>query len=374
MLAWLGHPERQARQTVLITGTNGKGSVAATLSAISTSAGRRTGLFTSPHLVRVHERFRTQDTDIDDASFDRVGGRVLRAIRDSGIPLSFFEAMVTLAVLRFEEQGCEVQILEAGLGGRRDGTRPATPTHAVVTNVAMDHAKTLGPTLEHIAHEKLDICEPGARSVVSLPPRLRHLTPPNAWLVPRDVRHRRTSTGLRVHTPAATLTLPNPTLVGPHQRRNLALAAATATQMGFTEAEIAQGAARVRWPARMQRISTAPDTYLDGAHNPNAVAAILTTLTELGIPDGFTLVFGAHPRKNAAPMLRRYAPHAGTIITTTAPLLQPAADLAATLPDRPNVHPIPDCAEALSEARALGHPVLVTGSLYLAGAILAHID
>ncbi|MFT7624658.1 MAG: dihydrofolate synthase/folylpolyglutamate synthase [Myxococcota bacterium] len=375
MLAWLDHPYRKLDQRVLIVGTNGKGSVAATLSAITTSAGRKTGLFTSPHLTRVTERFRINDKDFSWADFDRVGGRVLDAIDKANIPLSFFEAMVTTALLGFEESGCTVGIIEAGLGGKRDGTRPIEPTHAVLTSLGLDHTKTLGPTLTHIAHEKLDVFSDGAKGIVALPPKLEHLTPPGAWRYNQEVRWRqRPDGGLTVYLPDHTLRLPAPALPGPHQRRNTALAAATAHRMGLTEAEIAEGVPKVRWPGRMQKLATGPDTWLDGAHNPQAVNRLLDTLTELNIEDGYTLVFGAHPFKNTRHLLNRLAARAGTVITTTAERLSPAAELAELLPDRPDVHVQPHVHKAVLAARRLGKPVLVAGSLYLAGALLGHLE
>ena len=373
MLADLGHPELQRRQTVLIAGTNGKGSVAATLSSICANAGVKVGLFTSPHLAHITERFRLDDQQISWPQFDRLGARVLDAITQSGIPLSFFEAMVTLALLSFQEHGAEVHILEAGLGGRRDATRRCTPTHAVITGVGLDHTKTLGPTLAHIAAEKLDICEPGASAMIALPPRLQHMAPPG-WLLYRDVTFRKTGAGLTVKTPDQTLHLPTPSLHGPHQRRNAAIAAAVATQMGFTQADITRGMNNVHWPGRMQKLATAPDTWLDGAHNPAAIDRLLKTLSELSIKPGFTLVFGAHPFKNTGPMLRRLAERAGAVILTTAPRLSTPTDLAAHLPNRAGVTLEPECGRALQKARALGRPVLIAGSLYLAGAVLRFLE
>ncbi len=372
MLKYLGHPHRNLPQRVLVVGTNGKGSVAATLSAIAKAAGRKPGLFTSPHLIRVTERFRIDDEDLTWDQFDTIGGQVLNAIEKSGIPLSFFEAMVTTALLAFRDAGCQVAILEAGLGGKRDGTRPTDPTHAVLTGVSLDHTKTLGPTLNHIATEKLDVFADGAIGVVALPPTLQHRTPKNAWRYGHEVTWRqRRDKGLTVKLPDATLHLPAPGLHGGHQRRNAALAAATAHRLGFRESEIAEGLQSVRWPARMQRIATNPDTWLDGAHNPAAVHRLLQTIKELDIQPGYTLVFGAHPFKNTAHLLQSLSKNADTVISTTAERLTPAEDLAALAP---NITPIPNPGTALKQARAKGKPVIIAGSLYLAGAILAHLE
>jgi len=189
-----------------------------------------------------------------------------------------------------------------------------------------------------------------------------------------DVTFRRTKTGLRVRHPEGVLNLPLPNLLGPHQRRNAAIAAAAATRLGFTEDQIADGITHVRWPGRMQRLGGAPETWLDGAHNPAAVARLIKTLAELNIQDGFTLVFGAHPFKNTRRLLTRLAARAGTVICTQAERLSPAKDLAALLPGRPDVHAQPDCREAVRQARALGRTTLVAGSLYLAGELLGRLE
>ena len=369
MLEWLDHPELSASTRVIVAGTNGKGSVASTLSAMARADGKRVGLFTSPHLIRVRERFRVDDTDATDEDFHRIGDQVLAAIRDSGIPLSFFEAMVAVSLLWNRERGVEVQILEAGLGGRRDGVRPTSPTHAVVTGVGFDHPKSLGPTLRHIAAEKLDVCEPGRGNVVNLPVKLRDMTP-DCWLMTRDVRYRTLPDGLRVWTPERTVTTGRPVLAGGHQRANAAIAIAAAVRMGLSDHAIATGLQRVRWPARMQKIGDQPPTWLDGAHNLQAVGRLKKTLAEVGVGAGYTLVYGAHTRKNAPAMLRRLAENAGLVITTTAEHLYDPQELADSLAGRGRVLVEPDPGKAVQRAQAEGQPVLVTGSLYLAGAVL----
>ena len=374
MLDFLGHPERAVPKTLSIVGTNGKGSVAATLSAAATAAGWRVGMFTSPHLVRPHERFRVDDIDIDAEGFDRVGGQVLDAIDASGIPLSFFEAIATLAILRFAEAKVDLQILEAGLGGVRDATSAVRATHVTVTGIAKDHTRTLGPTLGHIAREKLGVCRPDTRNVLVVPPALRDRTL-DGWLLGRDYRFRGLRGGtIRVWHPGGVLDLPNPALRGPHQRRNMAVAAATALRLGIPEEAIRAGVQNARWAARMQPLPGPVPTWLDGAHNPDGIRALFRTLAELGVQDGFTLVFGAHDRVHTPRNIQKLAEHAGAIFLTTADRIAEPERLAEMLPGRADVHLEPEAGLAVARAQALGRPVVVAGSLYMAGAVLRYLE
>ena len=297
ILSHLGHPEKSAQRTVIIAGTNGKGSAASTLSAAVAASGQSVGLFTSPHLVRPTERIRVNDETIGWADFDAAGAEVLRAIEETATPLSFFEAMTAMAFLTFRSCGVHTQILEVGLGGRRDATRVAEPTHTLIMGVALDHTGILGGTLAEIAQEKLGACGARSQNVFGLPPRLRHLCP-EGWHLGEDVRWRSVASGgIVVSTPKGTVRLPNPRLPGGHQRRNLALTAAMAVRLGVGEQAIAAGCQNVRWPARMQRLAESPVTWLDGAHKPAAIAKLLGTLPEVGLEPGYSLVFGAHPKK-----------------------------------------------------------------------------
>ena len=374
LLAHLGHPERAARRTLIITGTNGKGSVAATLSAAARAAGVSAGLFTSPHLVRVEERFRIHDQDVTSDTFDRLASQVLDALDATGLPLTFFEAVTVIAFLLFRERAVDLQILEVGRGGGRDATAVARPTHAVVTGIARDHVNVLGRTLASIAREKLAVCVPGAAAVLSLPPAVRHLAPPG-WLLGRDFRYRGTPTGLIVGGPFGRLELPLPRLLGPHQRHNAAVAAAAAVRLDLPRDAIATALRTVRWPARMQRLELPdPPTWLDGAHNLQAATALLRTLVPAGLTPGFALVYGSHPKKDTARILRRLAASAGPVFVTTAEGLLPPHEVAAHLAGRPDVTVVADPWEAVSAARATGRSTLVAGSLYLGGAVLAALE
>jgi len=371
-MAHLGNPQHRARQTLSITGTNGKGSVASMVSAAATAAGRRVGLFTSPHLVSVTERFRLNDRDMTWEEFDRVGQRVLAEMKTSDIPLSFFEAMTAIALTWFAEQDVDVQIVEVGLGGARDATAVCNPTHAVLTGVSLDHVDVLGPTLRHIAQEKLSLCRRAADGVYALPPRLQDLCPSGA-LVGRDVHYWRRTHGLSVRLAGQPIWhLPQPALAGSHQHRNAAMAAGIGHKLGLPLEAIQHGVAHARWPGRLQRLSDDPVVWLDGAHNPAAIAALIRNFSSLGLEPGFSLVFGAGTRKDVRAMAQRLGGHAGAVWCTTAPRLLPAEAVAPYFENLPvPVSVTPEPRAALQAACQRGEPVLIVGSLYLAGAILA---
>ncbi|MBT9555119.1 MAG: bifunctional folylpolyglutamate synthase/dihydrofolate synthase [Myxococcales bacterium] len=383
LMAALGEPHRVARRTVIITGTNGKGSVAATVSAALTAAGLRVGLYTSPHLVSVLERIRIDDQDLGAAEFDALGEEVLSAIARTGTPASFFEALTAMAFLAFARHDVDVQILEVGVGGARDATRIAVPTHVVITQIALDHAALIGPGLKEIAVEKFGVTAPGSLNVMNVPPRFRDLAP-KGWHLDSSGRSDPSSgvryellgargdpnTRLSVVTPERTLLLPVPRLAGAHQLGNTALAVALLVHLGVSAEAIAAGITGIRWRARLERLPGQPLTILDGAHNPAGIQKLIASLPEVGLVPGFTLVFGAHPKKDAGPMLRRLASLAGSVVLTEAPLLRDANRLARLLPRHPDLQVIPDCSEAVRVARSLGRPVLIAGSLYLAGAVL----
>lgn len=385
LMVALGHPHRVARRTVIITGTNGKGSVAATVSAALTAAGLRVGLYTSPHLVSVLERIRIDDQDLGAAEFDALGEAVLGAIASTGTPASFFEALTAMAFLAFARHDVDVQVLEVGVGGARDATRIAVPTHVAITQIALDHAALIGPGLKEIAAEKLGVTAPGSLNVMNLPPRFREQAPPSWHLDANRVGAAAPGCGVhyqlvgtrgdadarfRVVTPERTLLLPPPRLAGTHQLANTALATALLVRLGISDDAIAAGISGIRWRARLERLPGEPLTILDGAHNPAGIRKLVESLPEVGLAPGFTLVFGAHPKKDAGPMLRRLAALAGTVVLTEAPLLRAATRLVRLLPNHPDLHVIADCSEAVRAARALGRPVLIAGSLYLAGAVL----
>jgi dihydrofolate synthase/folylpolyglutamate synthase len=295
LLAALGDPQRHFK-SVLIAGTNGKGSTAATLAAILTASGLRAGLYTSPHLARANERIRQDGDEISDDTFAklyfRVHGAAQKLLTGGQLPQmpSYFEVLTAQALLYFAEGGAEVAVLEVGMGGRLDATNSVDPLLSVITDISLDHMEWLGMTITAIAREKAGILRPGG-TMITLP---QH---PEANQVLGEVA---TEQGVRVVSATAFMP-PSGTgpfdsysvkalggavkvdspLKGAHQQRNLALAIATAVELatahGFpvTPASIATGIRQTRWPGRLERIERGGvEWILDVAHNPAGAWAL----------------------------------------------------------------------------------------------------
>ena len=364
----LGHPERGLR-VLHVAGTNGKGSVCAMAAEALRLAGHRTGLYTSPHLVRFHERIALDGRPIDDADL----GRAVAAVRaacpwhDAGEAerLTYFEFATLVALVHFAGAGAGAVVLEVGLGGRFDATNAVRPLACAVNRIGLDHVEMLGDTLAAIAREKAGIFKPGVPAVVA------HAQPPEAMAALREEAARR-GAPLTV-APAAW---PGPVaLRGPHQRGNAALAAAALELLdragvAVPRAAIAAGIAGARWPGRLEEID---GVVLDGAHNPDGAAALAAALPVLYPDRPVELVFGVLADKDHQGMLRALAPSARALhlVAPATPRARPTAGYRA-LAERagPRVDEHGSLAEALACARraaADGALVVVAGSLYLVG-------
>lgn len=382
LLALLDHPER-AYPTVLVGGTNGKGSVSAMLDAIFGATGRRTGLYTSPHLVRPNERIRIAGEDVATPELHRLL-EVVRARCEHGLAEgklathpSFFEVMTAAALCAFRDAGVDAAVLEVGLGGRLDATNATEPLVSVIVTVSLDHVDTLGTTLEAIAKEKAGIVRTG-RPLVS-------------GVVQRDVvagLHARCEAIGATFVDARPTQLPSGvrlTLAGDHQRGNARVAVATfeafSREVGSPPdpRAVRHGLETVRWPGRLQLISGAPSILLDGAHNVAGAETLAAHLALRGGPKP-VLLFAALTDKDVAGILGPLIPHVASVVATKPDVLRAAesGDLAAAarafgLPAGAETEP----ARALERARALAGPggvVLVAGSLYLVGAVVAVLE
>lgn len=354
LLARLGDPQR-ALPVVHIGGTNGKGSTAAFVEAALRAAGRRTGLYTSPHLLRFGERIRLDGQEL---SPDALAGYLTRVFAVAGDE-TFFEIATAAALLAFAERKVEVAVLEVGLGGRLDATNVVErPLVTVITGVALDHTEVLGDTLVAIAREKAGIWKPGVAAVAAcedaaacavLEERAAQLEAPLS-LYGRDFDDR---------------ALPPLGLLGAHQRRNAALARRALQllppALRPAEALVAEGFANVRWPGRLEWL--APDVLVDGAHNGDGARALAAALPVLAAGRPVTLILGVVADKDARSMATVLAPCASRVIATAppSPRALPAAALAALLP---GCEVAPDLASALGRARGQGLCV-VAGSLFL---------
>ncbi len=382
LLALLDHPE-SAYPVILIGGTNGKGSVAAYLDALLGASGLRSGLYTSPHLVRPHERIRIDGRDIDAPGFDRaltvVREACERGIREGRLATqpSFFEVMTASALWSFAGSRVDGAVLEVGLGGRLDATNATDPVVSSIVTIGLDHTAILGPTPSAIAAEKAGIVRRGRPLIsgVSQPEAVSELRRrcEEAGAVYVDARQTRLPPGVRL------------ALDGAHQRHNARVAVATyqafASAIGrpVDPAALRHGLETARWPGRLQLVAGAPPLLLDGAHNAEAAVALAAHLAVRSGPKP-VLLFAAMADKDLAGILGPLAPHVASVVTTTLGLPRAAdsTQLAAAarelgLPSAAE----PMVARALEKARSLAGPgglVLVAGSLYLVGAVLALLD
>lgn len=410
MLEALGHPERRFA-SVLIAGTNGKGSTAATLSSILRVAGYRTGLYSSPHLVRINERIRVNGEAISDVEFGEIHDRVERTaqelLRAGKLPWhpSFFEMLTAMAFEYFASVGVEVAVLEVGMGGRLDATNVVEPLVSVIADIALDHEKYLGNTIAEIAGEKAGIIRangvvvtlpqhPQANDVIGhaiLEKNARGVSatqyvPPvspgaAAYLEGRSVPARgRNRYPLSVMGEEIAVDSP---LAGRHQLRNVALAIATAEELalfGFktTPKQIEQGIRETHWPGRFQVVSPSAATpqremVLDVAHNPAGAWALRSALSENFSGRELTFVFAAmrdKPLQEMAGILFPLAEH--VVVTQVANPRSATADELLQAASRTGVTLFPEetVAAALARARELSKPdgvMVVTGSIFLVG-------
>ena len=341
-----GHPEA-AFPVVHVAGTNGKGSTCAMVEAIARASGLRTGLYTSPHLVRFAERIRIDGEPTSD--LESVLDEALRV----GADLSFFETATLAAFLAFRAARVELAVVEVGIGGRLDATNVIpSPRCSAITGIALDHQAMLGDTLALIAAEKAAIARPGVPIVLGAMP-LEARASADAVIA---------AAGGRI---VEASPLPDDVVVGlegPHQRANASVAWAIAGELGIDVTKRREGLANARWPGRLERI--AGGWLLDGAHNPDGARALVRALAG---EDVGAVVFGALADKSWREMLSVLAPLSANRVYVgpkgRAPV--PLEALAALAPGVPAA----SLDEALAVARAAAgeRTVVVAGSLYLVG-------
>ena len=412
ILRKLGNPE-QRFASVLIAGTNGKGSTAATLASILAAAGHRTGLYISPHMLRVNERIRINGEEIAEDEFGDVHQRVeavARGLVEAGeLPWhpSFFEVLTAMAFDYFAGAGVKIAVLEVGMGGRLDATNVVEPVISVITDIALDHQKFLGETIAQIAGEKTGIIRPGG-VVVTLPQhpeandvigntiaeRGAHAVsavpyvPPVApgphevpGVAPNGVR---TSYPLRVLGEEIVVDSP---LVGRHQLRNTALAIAAAVELnqsGFpvTARDIERGIRETSWPGRFQRIAAtarSPEIILDVAHNPAGAWALRAALSEYAGARPMVLVFGVMRDKAMTEIAEILFPLAERVIATRAEnprSASPEEIREAAARTGAEVEVAATVTDALVRAREFAPPdgvIVITGSIYVVGEALKAI-
>ena len=405
LLAKLGNPHDNLPPVIHIAGTNGKGSVSAFLKAILEAAGRRVHVYTSPHLVRFHERIEIAGKDgrtapIGEDDLVDVLERT-QAVND-GDDITQFEITTAAAFLAFAEHPADALILEVGLGGRLDATNVVKhPALTVITPVSMDHADKLGDTIGKIAAEKAGILKRGVTCVVSqqeeeaLEVIRREGKRAGARLVTwgEDFEAFEQRGRLVVQTEDHLLDLPLPALLGRHQIVNAGTAVAAALalkHLKITESAIERGLSTVRWPARMQRLDSGPlpallkrgsELWLDGGHNPAAGQVLAQTMADLEerSPKPLYMIVGMMGLKDAAGFLAPFRGLARRVVTVPIPGAHEAPFPPEALAETARRVSIPaesagGIEAALKRVDAMEPApkrVLICGSLYLAGHVLA---
>jgi dihydrofolate synthase/folylpolyglutamate synthase len=366
------------QRVIHVAGTNGKGSVCAMIDSICRVGGYRTGLFTSPHLVTYRERIRVNGQMI---GTDEVasGLTTIRDLIKSWDPHpTFFEITTALALVHFKDAACDLLVMETGLGGRLDATNALTPVVSVITPIGFDHEKWLGHTLEAIAGEKAGIIkaqvpvvsapqEPAAENVIRA--RAAECHSPLEF-VAAVYRSRRSSA-------KADDRRSDVALVGKHQQQNAALAVAAlrAGKVSITDAAIAQGLARVEWPARFQRWDDR--IVIDGAHNPAGASVLAETWREQFGDERATIILAVLREKDVAGICRSLAPIATRFILPEirSERAMPANELVPNLSAFGLRYSVsPDFPAALESSRASSERILITGSLHFAGEALAWLQ
>lgn len=385
VLAQRGHPER-ACAVVHVAGTNGKGSVSAMIASVLRASGLRVGLFTSPHLHRLVERFRIDGRSIAGRELGRrVAELKVWQSQPRVAQLSFFELCTLLAFEWFRDQRCDVIVLEVGIGGRLDSTNVITPRVSVITSVALDHQDRLGSTLAQIAAEKAGIIkgrvplvsgvrEPASARVIAA--RARRLRAP---LLRIDHDFDAVASAERYEVPfgGETLRVKLP-LRGAYQRDNLACAVAalsTLREQGFpvSARAVSRGLAAVRWPGRLELLPGAPEVLCDAAHNPAACRELAAFLArEPARYARRVLLFGVLQDKDYRHMLRLLRPHFDALVFVT-----PASSRAlpaSTLRARFEGEAFEDLALALRRAKQRAGKrglVVAAGSIFVMSSVRA---
>jgi dihydrofolate synthase / folylpolyglutamate synthase len=381
LMTSLGHPERKFR-SIHVVGTNGKSSTTRMIAAILAHHGHRVGSYLSPHLVGFNERIRVDDHDITPRQLADAIERALRAAeqvnRSSGPddPVTQFELLTAAAYSELAEEHVDVAVIEAGLGGRYDATNVIPSSVQVLTSVGLEHTRWLGPTITAIAREKLDVVRPG--STLVLGPGMH----PDALLVAKEIAAERGATIVQAEAdPHAAVGA-----LGIFQRRNFAVARAAAQAFlgELDESAVVAAASAVRVPGRLQVVDQRPLTLLDGAHNPDGIAALAESLPDLVSArsgDGRVVaVLSVLDDKDAVAMLRSLAPLCDLLVLTATqnPRVLPPPTLRSLLDQlAPEVviesEIVREPHAALARARELAGVdgvVVATGSLYLIADLL----
>lgn len=385
--AALGSPEKKV-PIVHVAGTNGKGSVSAMVEALLRSTGRRVGLYTSPHLVRLGERVQVDRHPLTEAEILAYVAELQPVADRLGVPdpadrPSFFEFMTAMAFLQFARRNCAAAVIEVGLGGRLDATNIVDPAVAVITSIGLDHTEMLGDTIELIAAEKAGIVKPGRPVVMGRVPAAAE----------KVIRARAAALGaplvsVREEFGEAIERYPTTNLAGDYQRWNAATAVLAVRALGWSGfSERAWSALdSVEWPGRWQRLAlkNGAAIILDASHNPEGVETLDRNLTALRAETGVApvMVIGALGRSRAAALIAVVTRHAREIRLIVPKQARACGyeELESLIPGTFAGKVIRETVEGLIPAPgecAVGRaadPAVISGSIYLLGEVLARLE
>ncbi len=389
VLTYLDNPQDKIK-SVLIAGTNGKGSVASMLSNILIFNNYKTGLYTSPHLVSVTERIKINSTDISDNNFDIALGTVFDACEITGVKLSYFELVTAAAFVYFENNEIDIAILEVGMGGRWDATNVVNPLVSAITNISFDHQEHLGDTLELIASEKAEIIKEkvpvvsgvtGNEQKVLVEKVLSKNT--EIYFIDKhfnfDVKENNSFNYYGIDKELKNLST---NLIGKHQIMNSSIALAAAelldknNEFNIDFKNIQNALKSVEYEGRFEILSSNPYLILDAAHNTASVKTVVNTIDELKVNNKFTFLVSMLKDKDHEEFLSLISGNAEKIVITKIPNERGAAskylyDISKKYLD--NVEIVEDYKEAFEYVKTLNTHVCITGSIYLIGLIKEYI-
>ncbi|MCL4557237.1 MAG: bifunctional folylpolyglutamate synthase/dihydrofolate synthase [Deltaproteobacteria bacterium] len=330
LLGRMGHPER-AYRSVVVGGTNGKGSTCAMMDSVLRSAGQRTGLYTSPHLVHMRERIKTDGATIDDGSLEDTARAIFNMVQDdpalSGT--TYFEFLTALALQHFKDRHVDIAVLEVGMGGRFDATNAVEPVVSTVTNIAMDHEAYLGGTPEEIAGEKAGIIRrgrpfvttdtcPGSRAVLEAECGRRGGM---LYAVERDFSVYGDESDMGFRGPGRTIEGLKLSLRGRHQLYNAGAAIQSLLLLeregiGVTDGQIREGLLKTVWHGRFETIHGHPDVVVDSAHNPAGIRTLVQAVKD-NYSGKATIVFAASRDKDWKTMISMLREISDTFVFTS---------------------------------------------------------
>ena len=362
LLDHLGNPERKLR-IFHVAGTNGKGSVCAMLDSVFRTAGLRCGLYTSPHLCDFRERMVVDGNRISRKAAAEILTCLREFCKDWPHPPTFFELTTAMALAHFSREKCDVVVLETGMGGRLDATNTVTPLVSIITPIAMDHAEWLGDSIAKIAVEKAGIIKP------SIPVVSARQTPEASGVLQNQASGFGSPLMFVEHAYAGQIGL-----AGAHQKWNAALAVAAIHASGISvpDTTIETGLRDVVWPARFQKIGD--QIILDGAHNPHASEALVATWREHFGTQKASIIFGAMKDKDSREMLAVLSgiAEAFFFVPVDSPRSAEPAELMRSTAQTAKI--FSSLTSAIDAATAEPAPVLITGSLFLAGEALSVLN